>query len=379
MSKHYMKETGPTTVEVVSQDADKTVLKVLVTRNGGPTKKDLHQEFFTGSTYFGDDVITAKFGTYEHMMNPTHNPFAPDDVETQILGKAELIENDEMGRWFRFEIDRKNQYHDYIMELKDMKCLGASTQCLPGGKRKNADTGEITHWVESEVCVTPTPADPGTINQITALAKYFVLPDLYVMMAAEEADTTPPAATPEVPATDAPATETDDKPKLTLEQQMDALLAPQADPTDAAPVDPPADPPATGDDASKTVTVPAGDFKALNDMVKSQGDELKAMKSWIWGSISLSGSPGEGETLMDVLAGMRQLVGDAVSGQEDTQKALLKFAGHVAKDLQKRLGDDLKKSAAEREADSLLEQGGAKGGQQGRHFKSSIPDNAPGD
>lgn len=165
------------TVRVIKEDDDLTFVRVLVTTNGNPQAKDLHGTFFNQKTYFGDDIITTKFGVYEHFHNAWSNPFMPDP-KMQLLGKATLAEQDDWGRWFDFELKRSSEYHNYIMKLIEADLMGASTQTYngEGAYEKDDATGYISRWLENEVSMTPTPADYKTISMVSELSKAFNLP-----------------------------------------------------------------------------------------------------------------------------------------------------------------------------------------------------------
>lgn len=157
---------------IVDQDDIRTKIEVNVTPFGDEDHRDLHQEFFWAKTYFGDDKTgTTRIALYEHLLNDRNNPImARMPKQKMILGKAHLTKTDEWGRWFEFEIQRSLEYHDFIEEMVEKGVMGASTQCFPNGKTVNSN-GRIDFWLENEVSLTPTPANPDTLRSIVALAK----------------------------------------------------------------------------------------------------------------------------------------------------------------------------------------------------------------
>jgi hypothetical protein len=345
--------------EIISQDEEKTVLRLPVTRFSGPDSKDLHGEYFRRDCYFGDDTITTKFGLYEHLMNPQSNPYAPEDIEAQVLGPAKLAKTDDMARWFDFEIKRANQYHDYVLKLNDLGYLGTSTQCFPNGKRKTEDGG-IDRWLESEVTITPTPADSQLVPKVVELAKSFNLPEPVLVIKSE------PVAPTQSPSAEAPVQETpastdpaaDPAPvaveEVDVEAAMNALVNPEKpveETTAAAPEQP----------------------VVLNEL-KSLREEFSRFKAWVWGDISISGMPQEGETLSDVLRAIQVMVGNTNTQTQKTQKALLALGDHIVKKLGAHITDLSLESEDERNARKL-----AGGTGQFRRKSSSIPDHAPGD
>lgn len=153
-------------IEIVRQDDNVTVLKGMATVFGSPERLDLSGEFFDAETWFGDDKIKEKFAIYDHAINDVQNPYADEGAPPDpIIGVAKFIEKDARGRWFEFEIERANEYHDYIMELHRLNRLGTSSRTLPGKGVKVMDPkvkGRIAKWPEVEVTLTPTPCDDAT-------------------------------------------------------------------------------------------------------------------------------------------------------------------------------------------------------------------------
>jgi len=156
-------------IKVVSQDDEKTVLRVLVTPYGDAKNLDLDGEYFNAETDFGDGVVVpVKTAFYEHGVNTINNPHMK--TTKQVLGQATFVEDDDWGRWYEFEIKRSLEYHDYLMNMVDMKIMGASTGCHLNMKvNGDPDAGEdprwIKTWYEAEPSLTPTPAHPFTIGK----------------------------------------------------------------------------------------------------------------------------------------------------------------------------------------------------------------------
>lgn len=348
---------------VVSQDETKTVLRLPVTRYGSPESKDLHGEFFHKGTYFGDNYITTKFGLYEHLLNPEVNPYAPEEIEAQVLGPASLVKAadapDDMSRWWDFEIQRSNQYHDYVLKLNDMGMLGTSTQCFMGGKKSTA-TGQIDTWLESEVTITPTPADFHLVPQLADIAKSFGLPAPRTLkaMPLDVSVETPPV---EVTADN-------------LTQKMDEIIK-------AANLETTAD---EMTDDRKLLLQMAG-------MVKSQQQQMDHMKAWIFGSISIDAYPQEGESLTDVVEQIKQMVNGTGGESAKAFKALmdgqLQQTRFLASALKGVVTELVLQSPEELEADNMLVQmrkgangrtnPGASATASGRNT-ANFPNNAPG-
>lgn len=165
-------------IKVLSTGEETTKLRVLITAFGSPERKDLHGEFFHAGTDFGDNLGIPVKAFYEHGMNDLTNPFMPNN--RQVIGTAKFVEADEVGRWYEVELMRSHAYHDAILKLIDEGVMGASTQCYPNQRSAPSESGQIDRWLESEVSITPTPADYATIGKAVRIAKSFDLPDFEI-------------------------------------------------------------------------------------------------------------------------------------------------------------------------------------------------------
>jgi hypothetical protein len=355
MKDALLKSYGGGKYPIVRQDDNVTVLRIPSTRFGSPEDKDLHDEYFKSTAYFGDDVLSQRVLTFEHFLGPLLNPHAPKSVADQVLGVATNAKTENGSRFMDAEIRRISKYHDYVLALNNEGLLGTSSQTLPGAKRKSEDGG-IDDWFEVEVCLTACPADPKTVpavrEKVAALAKSFGLPEPEV------------AELPVETSIEAPADEAE---KPLADQIAEAVAA--ADTTPVAPVE--------------------GEAKSLYAEVQALRQELSTMKAYIWGGIDLHGSPEPGESLADVLKALRELVGSGntemkslltstLAKVNDTQKGLVSIAPTlgtvVAEKVRAQLSDLSKRSPAELEAEEL-----AKSRQlRTPIYRSSIPENAPG-
>lgn len=156
----------------ISEDSEKVVLRALVTPFGSPERRDFSGEFFHAKTYFGDDIgVREKIAFYEHNINSKVNPHQPPSPKA-ILGKAVFSHTDEHGRWYDFEVKRRNEFFPYVMDLFTRGWLGASSQAFYGTKVMNAKVvGQIDVWVDAEPSLTPTPDNPATIFDETQIAE----------------------------------------------------------------------------------------------------------------------------------------------------------------------------------------------------------------
>ena len=160
-------------VKVLEQTDEFTKVGVLPTPFGSPHKKDLHGHYFDSDTYFGDDIVSTKFGLYEHFMNDLANPaMAKMGKQQQILGPAKHVKTDDAGRWFEIEVARSLEYHDVLIDLIQKGLMGASTQAFMNSV-EIANDGHILSWIENEVSLTPTPANKETIGKVYEVVKSY--------------------------------------------------------------------------------------------------------------------------------------------------------------------------------------------------------------
>lgn len=159
------------TVKILESTDDVLRLEVLGTSFSDGTKKDLGGEWFHNKTYFGltdDDgapAIKVKPAMYDHLHNGLTNSAAPtQDPRMMEVGIAKYLREDDWGRWFEIEVKKGLAYRRYLEQLAEMKMLGASTQCFPGGKTMDPETGRIDVWLENEITLTVTPMDQDTVG-----------------------------------------------------------------------------------------------------------------------------------------------------------------------------------------------------------------------
>lgn len=156
------RKTINASVKNVETTDDVTRLLVKVTSFGDPETKDLGGDYFLRDCDFGDKKVKRVKAFYDHALNTESNPYAKADQ--QLIGTAELVKVDDDGRWFEFEIEKANYYHDGILALHEKNMLGASTQAFLGGVDRK-DDGGLTRWWESEVSLTVCPMDTKTIGE----------------------------------------------------------------------------------------------------------------------------------------------------------------------------------------------------------------------
>lgn len=204
--KHFMPESEPL-VKIIGDgpanakgEIATTVIRVSPTPFGSPSRKDLQGQFFISptkddsGTIFGDEIWLSKGmpvikpGLYEHGINEFNNPeFEKFGKMANLLGPAQLVKVEgDPTRWFDIEVRRSLQYHDWLMDLIDLKVMGASTQAFRNNVEVR-DDGGILYWLESEIGPTVSPANPDSIKLMSDMyqknkPKYVSLPPMTVKM-----------------------------------------------------------------------------------------------------------------------------------------------------------------------------------------------------
>lgn len=298
--KYFTPDQVPIKVIGPNAAGTHTRVEVLVTPFGSKSKKDLHREFFDANSYFGDDTVKTKYGLYEHFMNDWNNPvMAEMGKQKQIMGPATLTKTDDAGRWFEFEIKRSLEYHDALMNLIDLKLMGASTQCLPNSKTVDGD-GYISMWIESEVSLTPTPANKDTIGRVYELigakSADFHLPPMQYVKGGQlfelKADTDIAAEPEIIPEPETPAPITD------IAQEIETLLGTPVLTEDPAP----ASLENLSEEAQKSIrTIVSNEVKAqMSVFIELWGSDIEEAKNAILQMMGNGKSSAEGiGTLID--------------------------------------------------------------------------------
>lgn len=377
MKNTLFKVAGPDSVRKVAADDGNPSFRLLSTRFGSAAKKDVHGEYFDDKTDFGDQFgVTVKFLMYDHHLNFLLNEEAePSDL--MIVGTAKFDGVDAEGRWYNVELDRSHKYHEMILKLQEAGLLGTSTQCYIGSKMVNPETGYISRWIESEVSLTPTPADSETIGKVYAIAKSVGLsiPNLEARIKAAAA-TSPAAGSAEDAVDDL---ENVDKAMETL------ITAPTS--SEETPDDVP-------DNLVVALTEDGEvDMKALAVQLAEVHAILPTLKAWAEILLRIDGvlAPPEGGSNGDsslnlpaVLQMLTSAVGGLKTGQMKQNKALIHFASHVVTDLNKAVNKTVQtqtrkaKLELDLETEETPEDVITKNTGQPKIFKSTIPDHAPG-
>lgn len=335
-----VKDFVPTLVPIDTEKAGVTLMMMKTASVGSPTKKDLGGDYFKTTTDWGDQMVKTVRVFLDHAHNDLTNEYMfpakqlvgaahvvpKDDAFYEWLDEKGLTKEEALNRWYLVELDKSNEYHDYIMRLADKKVLGASTQAYLNGVVRQKDGG-LDRWWENEVTFTVQPMDSTTIGYIYQLAKSYNLPVKYLKdktMDVEKNDT-------EV--TDAPVVEeASDKPVETpvptsLEAAIDTIIE--------------GDKPATTEEETQeeTVVVPA---KMLEQIMKSQ-QELKDMYTSISAHYDTYASLDDLPELIrqlqalvgtvDAAGSVKNMLAEMTNRINDTNKGIVKFADHVVNKL----------------------------------------------
>lgn len=121
---------------------------------GDEEHRDLHTEYFTPDT----KDIKAIFDVMGAVPNIVHHG-VDDEVEKFVIGAVDVMEPDDKGVWWESKIKEFESYRKYVEPLMAEKALFSSSGTLPGAKRVNKETGEITRWPVAEMTGTWIPAE----------------------------------------------------------------------------------------------------------------------------------------------------------------------------------------------------------------------------
>lgn len=127
---------------------------------------DLHGDGFAPDTNFMLSLVPTKIVLYDHGYNKS--------IGQAIIGavKTSSIKLDDFGMWVEAELDRHNEYAEYVLELVKRGVLGYSSGSVPHLVQRIGKS--ITQWPIIEFSLTPTPAEPRIVGVeiIKSLAEY---------------------------------------------------------------------------------------------------------------------------------------------------------------------------------------------------------------
>mgnify|MGYP001217495946 CR=1 FL=1 len=124
----------------------------------GPEHRDLYGEFFTAKTDYGLDRWPIRPLMYQHGFDAV--------LRDAPVGVLDTLKADGVGLWAEAQLDLHHEYIDQLRWLIDQSALGWSSGALPQGVYVDAN-GEIKRWPVIEGSLTPTPAEPLTIGDVT--------------------------------------------------------------------------------------------------------------------------------------------------------------------------------------------------------------------
>lgn len=347
-----MRKVNKCNLSKTFEDDQKVVYRVLGVPFGGPEKKDLHGEYFSKDTYFGDDIHPEPLPVAAMYNHHTHEFLggSGDPKDTLIVGSAKYLETTDEGRWYELELLKQSRYFNLIEQLNAAKALGLSSQCFGGVKMTDDTTGHIQRWIVNEISFTPTPAEPATIGQVEAIYKSLGI-DL-------------PEAPVEEKSEEAPVSPVQEEPEETLESEIEAMFS--------------------ADEEEETLPMTAEDIAkrldSIESSVKAWGEVLIRIDGWLG---SFGAAEDEEVTMADILSNIAQGIASVKASQATHTSALKTFAENVAKSLR---GDVVKMAAKSRTEVSIISEDDSEPEVKPQAFvakatrlgKSPVPDHAPG-
>lgn len=139
---------------------------------------DLYGTKFTKTTDF-----------WEHATSPTppllYDHGGDPKLGLSMIGQVTQKKTDEVGIWFEAQLERANQYAEAIAEMIRSGKMGVSTGTSP--HMMAMDGNIIRSWAIIEVSLTPTPAEPDTIEHLSQRKFAQALDNLVVAVEAVKA------------------------------------------------------------------------------------------------------------------------------------------------------------------------------------------------
>lgn len=118
---------------------------------------DLYGTKFTKNTDFWESTTSATPPLmYDHAMDAK--------LGLQMIGQVTKKKTDEVGIWFEAQMDKANKFAEAIAQMVRAGKMGVSTGTSP--HMMSLDGNTISSWPILEVSLTPTPAEPDTIDHL---------------------------------------------------------------------------------------------------------------------------------------------------------------------------------------------------------------------
>ncbi len=124
----------------------------------GPELTDSYGEFFTAKTDYGLDWYPQRPLLYQHGQDAAIGP--------RPVGVIDTVKSDGAGIWVEAQLAEHARYLEDMRDLIEQRVLGWSSGTISYLARVT-DDGEIVRWPIVEGSLTPTPAEPLTIGDVT--------------------------------------------------------------------------------------------------------------------------------------------------------------------------------------------------------------------
>jgi HK97 family phage prohead protease len=119
---------------------------------------DLYGTRFTKNTDFWESTTSDTPPLmYDHAMD--------SKLGLQMIGQVTKKKTDEVGIWFEAQLDKANKFAEAIATMVRSGKMGVSTGTSPHMMSMDGDV--ISSWPILEVSLTPTPAEPDTIEHLS--------------------------------------------------------------------------------------------------------------------------------------------------------------------------------------------------------------------
>jgi hypothetical protein len=139
---------------------------------------DLYGTKFTKNTDFWESTTSDTPPLmYDHAMDAK--------LGLQMIGQVTKKKADEVGIWFEAQLDKANKFAEAIASMVRSGKMGVSTGTSPHMMSMDGDV--ISSWPILEVSLTPTPAEPDTIEHLSQRKFAQALDNLVVAVEAVKA------------------------------------------------------------------------------------------------------------------------------------------------------------------------------------------------
>ena len=158
-------------------DAGETQIRGYAVLWGDPQHPDLskQRDYFTKSTDFWADKMPLRWLAY-------HHGFDAATKSAPLVGNVSEYGDDEIGRWFKGQLDKAHKYYAAIKELIHRGALKTSSDSIPQyvvREPRANNTHEVKRWPMPIVSLTPVPAEPRmwSVQELKSLGLDLQLPE----------------------------------------------------------------------------------------------------------------------------------------------------------------------------------------------------------